>query len=40
MIFFEFGKFGRAKIMKPTPLEVLALIVICLGIAAFFSFSR
>ena len=40
MIFFEFGKLGRAKIMKPTPLEVLALIVICIVIAALFAFSR
>lgn len=40
MIFFEFGKLGRAKIMKPTLLEVLALVVICLMIAAFFSLSK
>ena len=40
MIFFEFGKLGSAKIMKPTPLEVLALLVICLVIAALVSFSK
>lgn len=27
MIAFDFGRFGKARITRPTPLEIVALIV-------------
>jgi hypothetical protein len=40
MILFEFGKLVKAKITKPTPLEVLALIAIFLVVAGLSSLFK
>jgi hypothetical protein len=39
MIFFDF-KFGKARIAKPTFLELVALVALCLFFAFIFSATR
>lgn len=36
MIILDFGKFGKAKLHKPTPLELLALIALLVAAVMFW----
>jgi hypothetical protein len=33
VIFIEFGRFGKAKLHRPTPLEVVALVALLVFVA-------